>query len=322
MVGCSLTQRGEELLGQRGGLAAYRERGSTFGIPLLHPWANRLAGTSYSAGRAPGGAESAAIADPPRLERPADPRRPGRLADWEVVGRTPGNGSAAVAARLDFGAHEQLMAAFPFPHELHVQAELRRRHADGRDDLAADRGRRGAGLVRMAPLPAPARGAALGVAGGAARARGARCWTIAGCRPERPRPVEIEPGPLGDRTYDDHFVALDRPAVFALEGGGRRIEVELGQGYPFAQVFAPAGVGEEPYVCFEPMTAPVNALVSGDGLRSVPPGGSFRAEFSVRVQALSGAQAATSSRKWSGSSPSLTSLIVPATGTSSPWACT
>jgi hypothetical protein len=33
------------------------------------------------------------------------------------------------------------------------------------------------------------------------------------------------------------------------------------------------------------MTAPVNALVSGDGLRSVPPGGSFRAEFSIRVQA-------------------------------------
>ncbi len=80
-------------------------------------------------------------------------------------------------------------------------------------------------------------------------------------------------------------MALDRPAVFALEGGGRRIELELGQGYPFGQVFAPAVVGEDPYVCFEPMTAPVNALVSGDGLRSVPPGGSFRAEFSIRVQA-------------------------------------
>ena len=40
-------------------------------------------------------------------------------------------------------------------------------------------------------------------------------------------------------TYDDHFVELERPAVFALEGGGRRIEVELGQGYPCAQVYAP-----------------------------------------------------------------------------------
>ena len=33
MVGCSLRHRGEELLGQRGGLAKYRESGSSFSIP-------------------------------------------------------------------------------------------------------------------------------------------------------------------------------------------------------------------------------------------------------------------------------------------------
>ena len=49
MIGCSLEHRGEELLGQRGGLAAYAERGSSMGIPLLHPWANRL---DAAAGRA------------------------------------------------------------------------------------------------------------------------------------------------------------------------------------------------------------------------------------------------------------------------------
>ena len=41
MVGCSLSDRGEELLGQRGGLRHYIEQRSTMGIPLLHPWANR-----------------------------------------------------------------------------------------------------------------------------------------------------------------------------------------------------------------------------------------------------------------------------------------
>ena len=41
MVGCSLRHRGEELLGQRGGLRTYIEERSTMGIPLLHPWANR-----------------------------------------------------------------------------------------------------------------------------------------------------------------------------------------------------------------------------------------------------------------------------------------
>src|SRR3954470_8330797 len=43
MVGCSLRHRGEELLGQRGGLARYVSDRSTMGIPFLHPWANRLA---------------------------------------------------------------------------------------------------------------------------------------------------------------------------------------------------------------------------------------------------------------------------------------
>src|SRR5213592_4179965 len=52
MVGCSLRHRGEELLGQRGGLRTYVAERSTMGIPLLHPWANRLARTRFSvAGR-------------------------------------------------------------------------------------------------------------------------------------------------------------------------------------------------------------------------------------------------------------------------------
>ena len=42
MVGCSLRHREEELLGQRGGLEAYVAERKTMGIPLLHPWANRL----------------------------------------------------------------------------------------------------------------------------------------------------------------------------------------------------------------------------------------------------------------------------------------
>src|SRR6478735_8077344 len=47
MVGCSLRHRGEELLGQRGGLAAYVAERKTMGIPLLHPWANRLSSRRF-----------------------------------------------------------------------------------------------------------------------------------------------------------------------------------------------------------------------------------------------------------------------------------
>src|SRR5437762_1000200 len=53
MVGASLKHAGDELLGQRGGLASYEATHSTMGIPLLHPFANRLSGFEYAAaGRA------------------------------------------------------------------------------------------------------------------------------------------------------------------------------------------------------------------------------------------------------------------------------
>jgi aldose 1-epimerase len=63
--------------------------------------------------------------------------------------------------------------------------------------------------------------------------------------------------------------------VFALEGGGRRIEVAFERGFPVAQVFAPRA---SDVVCFEPMTAPANALVTG--AYALAP---YSATFSVRV---------------------------------------
>jgi aldose 1-epimerase len=282
MVGYSLTHAGEELLGQRGGLTAYRERGSSFGIPILHPWANRLAGSTYSLGGQTVELDSAR--SPLHLDANGLPIH-GLLAGsphWEIVGRTPGNGRAAIAARLDYSVHAELAAAFPYSHELHVQAEL-----------SGD-------TLTVATIILPTGDSAVPVSfgwhpylrlPGVAR----EDWRVElpvrrravlddrGLPTGETEPVRIPPGPLGERAYDDHFVELEQPAVFAVEGGGRRIELELGQGYPFAQVFAPLGQ-DEPYVCFEPMTAPVNALVSGGDLASVPPGGSFRAEFRVRVR--------------------------------------
>src|SRR5262245_63776386 len=48
MVCASLRLRGGELLGQRRGLAAYARENATMGIPLLYPWANRLARYGYA----------------------------------------------------------------------------------------------------------------------------------------------------------------------------------------------------------------------------------------------------------------------------------
>src|SRR3954449_8137618 len=63
MIGASLTHEGEELLGQRNGLAAYEAKGSTMGIPMLYPWANRLAGLDYEAA----GKRVSIDADSPRI---------------------------------------------------------------------------------------------------------------------------------------------------------------------------------------------------------------------------------------------------------------
>ena len=92
-------------------------------------------------------------------------------------------------------------------------------------------------------------------------------------------PVEPFAGPLGDLEFDDGYDELDSPAEFAASGGGRRIAVRFEQGFPVAQVFAPAG---KDFVCFEPMTARANALSDG-GFPVARPAEPFVAVFSVTV---------------------------------------
>jgi galactose mutarotase-like enzyme len=71
--------------------------------------------------------------------------------------------------------------------------------------------------------------------------------------------VEPHIGPLGDRAYDDGYDERDdRP--FVVAAGGRRITVDFERGFPFAQVYAPPA---QDLICFEPMTAPTDALRAG-----------------------------------------------------------
>ena len=278
MVGASLRHHGEELTGQRGGLRAYSERGSSFGIPLLHPWANRLGSRRYRVG-----ARTVEL-DPARSPVRLDPHGlpiHGLLAaspHWEVLGVTEGEGQAGLAARLDFAARPELMAGFPFSHELHVQVELRDRR------------------LELATVVLPTAGGPVPVSFGwhpCLRLPGVhrRDWHVElpvkrrqpldhrGLPTGSSEPVAPESGPLRERSFDDLFTELERPARFALEGDGRRIELEVGDGYRVAQVYAPPG---SDFICFEPMTAPTNALVAG-GYELVEPGDSYRAGFSITV---------------------------------------
>ena len=85
---------------------------------------------------------------------------------------------------------------------------------------------------------------------------------------------------LGIDTFDDGYDGLACEPRFAVRGGGREIVRAAAVGYSVAQVYAPPG---RDIICFEPMTAPANALVSGRGLNLVAPGEAFHALFEIQV---------------------------------------
>ena len=96
------------------------------------------------------------------------------------------------------------------------------------------------------------------------------------------RPIEIPTAPLGDRTYDDLFLAPAGGAPFALSGGGRRIELTMDEAFPYSQIYAPEG---QALIAIEPMTTATDALITGDSLTHAAPGQDFVASFTITVAA-------------------------------------
>jgi len=263
MLGASLEHRGAELLSLHGGVAAYRE-GHTTGLPLLAPWANRLsrkqfrvAGVDVDHRRLPLHRDGNGLAIHGTLTA-----APG----WEVVREEP----ARLVARYEYEADR----AFPFPHELTVDAKL----AEGGLTVTTSLKPTGERAVPVSfgwhpyfRVPGPRRQWTLGLPGCSTLELDAK--GIPTGKAWQHRAVRLE---LGDRDFDDHF-ALTAGKRFSLEGGGRRIEVRFGRGYSYAQIYAPPG---KRFVAIEPMTAPTDALVKG-AAPIVEPGGRFAAAFTV-----------------------------------------
>jgi len=267
MVGASLRHRGRELLGQRGGLEAYVARGSTFGVPLLHPWANRLGGFTYQAAGRTGVLEAGAAGV--RTEEHGLPIH-GLLAaspDWRVTAKD----DRELVAELVFAERP----AFPYPHALRLGVALE------------------PATLTVTLTLTPTGDVAVPIAFGfhpylAIREDERDACTVT--LPARSRlPLDDRGLPTGERVARTPSVdALgDRDELlgdltgdpFVLDTPERAISVELDAGYPYAQVFTPAA---SPVACFEPMTAPTNALRSGDGLRlATEP---FTAVFSITVE--------------------------------------
>lgn len=124
MIGCSLRHRGDELLVQRGGLSAWRGTGRSFGLPLLHPWANRLRDWRYAAaGRAVTIDRALGVV---RADANGLPIH-GALhaaADWDVTEAGADADGARLAAALDYGHRDDRFAAFPYPHRVELAFRL------------------------------------------------------------------------------------------------------------------------------------------------------------------------------------------------------
>ena len=285
MVGCSLRHRGEELLGQRGGLAAYVAERKTMGIPLLYPWANRL-----SAWRCAVAGRELAIdpeATPVRRDANGLPMH-GLLsaaAGWRVERHEAAADGGALTARFDFSGDAVLMAAFPFAHELELEATLSgptlrlATTVQAADDGPVPIAFGFHPYLRLPGVPREDWGVQIPVR--------ERLRLDASMLPTGERePARVAPGRLGARTFDDAYLAPVDGAAFVLEGGGRRIELAFETGYPYAQVFAPA---DDAVIAFEPMTAPANALVTaGPELTLLAPGERYRAVFSITVRERDG----------------------------------
>jgi galactose mutarotase-like enzyme len=275
MAGVSLRHRGEELLDRRAGLLAYARTGAVMGVPLLYPWANRLDGHDYMLD-----GHDVRLPPGPPLVHCEEHGLPihGLLhasPQWLVTAHD----RSRIAAELDFGAHPELLAAFPFPHLLAIEATL-----------SAER-------LRITTTIRPTSGVAVPIAFGFhpyLRLPGVprTAWQVT-LPPRRHLVLDGRGIPAGTgarrpgtrfalagRAFDDGYDGLASHSAFSVAGGGRTLAVELEAGYPAAQVFAPPG---EAFICFEPMTAPTNALRSGHGLRHVARGEAFTAVFSIRV---------------------------------------
>lgn len=268
MICSSLRHEGEELLAQGDGLEAYIEHGSTFGIPLLHPWANRLRGWDYEAcGRHveldredPCVHQDQALGIPMHGLLAASPH-------WQLVDAD----IDVIRAELDFGSIPEYMRSFPFAHRLTYIATVKSSSLE----------------IALTVTPTSERSVPVSF--------GFHPYiTLAGSSPEQwtvSIPVNEQlgqtsgsstaAGPLGGRRFDDTFTLLSGdPPVFVLADSNRRVTVEFVHGYSVAQVFREA---DSDFICFEPMTAPVDALRSGECLRCVAPGEQFTAVFVIAV---------------------------------------
>lgn len=256
-------------------LEAAAAKGSTAGIPFLHPWANRLAEPRYRIG---GRQVELDLSSPLlHLDEHKLPMHgvPWSRLRWEVTEA----GGNFVTARLDWSERE-LLTIFPFRHRVELAAIIRP------DGLTLE-----TTLIAGSEGPVPM---SFGFhpylrIPGLSRPN----WHLE--LPEM-RKLELDDRgipsgdkesfrgfseQLGETSFDDGFALLQERTSFSVAGAACTIGVDFLEGYRYAQVFAPKN---KDYIALEPMTAPTSALTSGDGLQLLGEEEQFRAVFRILIE--------------------------------------
>jgi galactose mutarotase-like enzyme len=274
MVCASLWVDGSEQLDRREGLDAYATKGSTMGIPLLYPWANRLGARSFETlGK--------------RIDLPEDPKLihadgsgtpihgiVPSLMRWDAERSDDG---ATLSATLSW-TDPQLLELFPFMHELEFRAQAEAGELTIAVEVSSD----------TEDVPVSFGFHPYLKLAGAPREQ----WTVV-LPPCDGLELDARMLPTGRRThlptqsiglayraFDDAYELITPRTVFTARAAERTIAVEFGDGYRYAQVFSPPGAE---FVCFEPMTSPSNALIAADELQILPAGQHMRATFKIKV---------------------------------------
>lgn len=288
MVCSSMTHDGEEMLGQRYGLAGYLETGRTFGVPILAPWANRLGKMAYAVVHEGGGVRRIDV-NPETPNLRVDPYgQPihGLLrgsSDWDIMEVGASSEEAWIMARLVFDQKRIDFPAFPFEHHIELKVTLRATSltfstaiiATGQDEVPI-----AFGWHPYLSIP------------GLERSEWDvyipfthRCPLDSTKLPTGTREV-VEPivGKLGDRPLDDLYADVANGTTAYIQGNGRRMSIRFDLGYDWAILYGPP---HRDHICLEPMTAASDPFSGQDLMEVVPRGGIFRAAFTISVNRTS-----------------------------------
>jgi aldose 1-epimerase len=266
-------------------LAEFRAKPVFSGIPFLAPWANRLDGDAFWAN----GEKYLLNPDLNNLHRDGNGLPIHgllRYTDlWKVIALEATDAGATVTSRLEFWRYPDLIAQFPFAHEI----EMAHRLQDGSLEIHI-------AIANHAAVPMPV---SVGFHPYFTLPDIARDeWSVH--IPVRDRVVlddkliptgafelagladQID---LKDRGFDTVFAGVDDADTFEVRGEvhGRSqiIALRFGPKFPVAVVYAPPG---QHFICFEPMSGVTNAFnLAHRGmypqLQTISPGGRWEESF-------------------------------------------